>query len=459
MAGGGKRTAFFFFHWSSALLSLGVFLYSLVVIFGDLDFAFYSQQLPSEILYTTATLSGVSVFVSLCAIISVKKENICLFFIYFLFAVAAFVAYGYIIVNLIVEGLSVEGLDYLPGSEDSSDSFSSRLAENAFDKSGFYRRLQNELRCCGVDMESAYDDEAYPAIFNGDECTEVDDTLGSTGIDEIDIIRAQFPSYNATVQELADSNAILQKETFFCINKIRDRAEKVLIVVFAFLGAVGFMQGFCFLFTIHVLFCMAEPGQQKGRSESATMARRKKKAALRYSHRVGPKTGVRDVGEWLSDLKAQKKEEEAMDERAKAFEKSVRQAKAKAEAQAQAQAQEQFSQQNENPRPLPPLPDRSATPTEAPPSVPASPSPSIESFGVVSRDSDTRALRDEFARSSSQRISISIRNSVLRSSTDMANRFSRRVSNALFRSARTRQSVVSGSDADDEDIDPANVSF
>lgn len=115
-----------------------------------------------------------------------------------------------------------------------------------------WKNTQQALDCCGVNMKTLYEiptGGTVDTILTGEKCTV-------QAVAVIKSIIAQYPTYNETVQAVADANPLIGDDSdgFFCMQNIILTSRKYTAAAGAISGVLAFIQ-FVSIVLVFVLFC------------------------------------------------------------------------------------------------------------------------------------------------------------------------------------------------------------
>lgn len=150
--GSYSREIFSFIHYLTILISIGFFAGSLALYYVEVDDFVSIRYVSEEIFLVCVGLSAFSFLVSLAAVVALRRRNGCLFLCYlcivpllagFFAATAAFI---------LTDKFSIGKLD-----ETLSDASTIELVvEDAYKNPDGFRKTQETLDCCGINIENSF---------------------------------------------------------------------------------------------------------------------------------------------------------------------------------------------------------------------------------------------------------------------------------------------------------------
>ncbi|GBG27654.1 Hypothetical Protein FCC1311_038772 [Hondaea fermentalgiana] len=238
----------------SGLTCVGAVAYSIVFLTSsDPQLSLSRESAPEGAVYLVLAPVILQILVSILGFLSAlrKEREWILAFFGVQIATLVFTMAAFIFVLLMGNG-TLSG-----GTRKLTDAQAGRITLFALTNPETWIEFQDEKidgsTCCGLEVRSAYnsDEGGYAGlpdfeledIFSGDAC------VGS-GIEQVIAFKAEWPTFNATVEEAAESELPFQRDRFICFDRAVTAVRRP-----AFAGGVSV--GICVLSSTGALACAA----------------------------------------------------------------------------------------------------------------------------------------------------------------------------------------------------------
>eukprot|EP00924_Labyrinthula_sp_SR-Ha-C_P011743 snap_masked-scaffold_17-processed-gene-6.57-mRNA-1 protein AED:1.00 eAED:1.00 QI:0/-1/0/0/-1/1/1/0/397 len=252
-----SRVIFLFLQMITLTISFLGVLGSFIGIYSTVSS--FTDYIPLSVLYSAGVLCTLIFFISCIGLGSMLSEISCLFSLFFYIS-GIFVCLDVIFLILFI--LYLSDVSVIPEGAIFSDTINNLeddYVATALSSPEDFIKVQNDLDCCGIDMNSTYLEQAVESLLTGDRCTLPieDENATINGLDAIFELQQNFPVFNETVQDLVDESDILGGD-FFCRVRLNELNDLLLLILALSLFVIIFCQIISFICTLFILKKAAE---------------------------------------------------------------------------------------------------------------------------------------------------------------------------------------------------------